>query len=294
MLDSISARTAQRLPPWRVRSVFVPLTCVVILAAAPARLRAEPAAGSNAASAAEPVIVLPTESNVAPAVAKETDIHSSTADPFEGEAAAYDPFNRFQFAPPVDAAAYFPRRPSVTPQPANYQVPLSDEIKTENRQADAPPNPCAAASEKPLGDLGINIAMPAGQVPTDYASACWDYINRTGGPLAAVRCWPAYCYQWDATCLCHRPLYFEEINLERYGYGCCACLQPAVSAAHFFGTVPALPYCMAADCPGECQYTLGHYRPGSCPPRRCHWPPCEPLAAASEAGVLTGLIFAIP
>ena len=77
---------------------------------------------------------------------------------------------------------------------------------------------------------------------------------------------------------CHRPLYFEEINLERYGYGCGWCLQPGASAAHFFGTVPALPYLMTVDCPHECIYTLGHYRPGSCPPWRAtgrpatHWP----------------------
>jgi hypothetical protein len=109
-----------------------------------------------------------------------------------------------------------------------------------------------------------------------------------------MRCWPASTYQWDATCLCYKPLYFEEINLERYGYGCCACLQPAASAAHFFGTVPALPYLIAADSPCECKYTLGHYRPGSCPPLRYHWPPCDPLAAAAEGGVLTGLIFLIP
>jgi hypothetical protein len=68
-----------------------------------------------------------------------------------------------------------------------------------------------------------------------------------------------------------------------------------VSAGHFFTTVPALPYKMAVDCPGECDYTLGHYRPGSCPPRQFHC--CSRvsgLGAFSEAGVLTGMIFLIP
>jgi hypothetical protein len=145
-----------------------------------------------------------------------------------------------------------------------------------------------------MSALGIYIGLPTGQLPTDYAAACWESINQSGGPTVADRCWPGFVYQWDATSLCHRPLYFEEINLERHGYGCCACLQPLASAAHFFGTVPALPYCMAVDCPCECVYTLGHYRPGSCPPWRCHWPPCDPLAAAAEGGVLTGMIFLIP
>jgi hypothetical protein len=94
--------------------------------------------------------------------------------------------------------------------------------------------------------------------------------------------------------MAHRPLYFEEINLERYGYGCHDCLQPFASAAHFFATVPALPYCIGANCPGECQYTLGHYRPGSCPPWRCHRPPVSALGALAEGGVWTGMVFLIP
>ncbi len=43
-------------------------------------------------------------------------------------------------------------------------------------------------------------------------------------------------------------------------------LDPAVSAAHFFGTLPILPYKMGVDTPCECQYALGYYRPGNCAP----------------------------
>lgn len=147
----------------------------------------------------------------------------------------------------------------------------------------------------PLAALTTSILLPAGVLPRDYSAerppqalAFWD-------PCGATRGWPLVGYQWKASAFCHQPLYFEEINLERYGYGCCGCLQYGVSAAHFFGTVPALPYLMAADCPYECDYTLGHYRPGSCPPWRFHWPPCcDTLGTASEAGVITGLIFLIP
>jgi hypothetical protein len=160
--------------------------------------------------------------------------------------------------------------------------------------AAAPKDPCAAAAFRPLSELGINIATPDGQTPANLAGPCWDQINGGGCPRAGARCWPMMAYYWDATCLCYRPLYFEEANLERYGYSCDCCLQPFASAAHFFGTVPALPYCMAVNCPGECIYTLGHYRPGSCPPWRWQWPPCSIFAADVEAGVLAGLIFAIP
>jgi hypothetical protein len=177
------------------------------------------------------------------------------------------------------------------PPPRNLRpnIPPAD-VKQQATSKDL----CAAAAEKPFFELGIGIALPAGRLPTDHAATCWELVNATAGPLAGSRCWSDFGYQWDATCFSHRPLYFEEINLERYGYGCNACLQPAASAAHFFGTVPALPYLVAIDCPHECVYTLGHYRPGSCPPWRHHWPPCDGLAAAAEAGVLTGMIFLIP
>ena len=113
-------------------------------------------------------------------------------------------------------------------------------------------------------------------LPKDYAAECLQQGVSGLDGACANRCWSPTSYRWDPTCLCYRPLYFEEINLERYGYGCCDCLQPAVSAAHFFATVPVLPYCMAIDCPCQCEYALGTYRPGSCPPWRHNWPQCWP------------------
>jgi hypothetical protein len=137
-----------------------------------------------------------------------------------------------------------------------------------------------------MRQIDISIAAPAGQFPTDHAISCWTRVNQVAGPCGAWRDWAGTCYFWDATCLCYRPLYFEEINLERYGYGCCQPLQPFASAAHFFGTIPALPYCMAVDCPCKCIYTLGHYRPGSCPPWRYHCPPSthSPSSAKEACG----------
>jgi hypothetical protein len=197
-------------------------------------------------------------------------------------------------AAPVDAATYRTHRLRTSLQEANFQAPAQETAPGRPLQLDLAKNPCAAMDEKPLTALGIAIASAPGKLPDDPATACWEQLNQSVGPLAAARCWPMHVFNWDATCLCHRPLYFEQINLERHGYGCCETLQPLASAAHFFATIPALPYCMAVECPCECVYTLGHYRPGSCPPWRCHWPPCSPLAAAAEGGVWTGMIFLIP
>ncbi len=172
-------------------------------------------------------------------------------------------------------------------QVVNLQIPNQAPINTEElppQQTDASKNspsdsrdPCAAMNQKPFNELGINIVLPNGLLPKDYAAQCAQQGYGGRDTANANRCWSQTSYHWDPTCLCYRPLYFEEINLERYGYGCCECVQPAVSAAHFFVTVPALPYCMAINCPCQCEYALGTYRPGTCGvPWRRNWPQCWP------------------
>ena len=62
------------------------------------------------------------------------------------------------------------------------------------------------------------------------------------------RCWPQITYTWKGSALCHKPLYFEEEQLERYGHTF-GIAQPVVSGAHFFGTLPVLPYKMGIEMP---------------------------------------------
>jgi len=221
-----------------------------------------------------------------------TPARADDYDPFEEATAAGVPSVAVQDPFDVDPpAATLP-----PPDALEQLLPQQGESASEDaaRLFTLPPDGCGSPDEKPLDALTIDIQLPQGELPTNRAAACWDQLNAVSGPLAAVRYWPVRCYFWNATLMFHRPLYFEEINLERYGYGCGECIQPFVSAAHFFGTVPALPYCLAADPPRECQYTLGHYRPGSCPPWRNHGPPIDPIAGLAEGGVLTGLIFLVP
>jgi hypothetical protein len=203
-------------------------------------------------------------------------------------------------ATPVEAGSYIRFRNHSLSQ-VNFQInepvetlpPPAAAPAAQPNQEPAPNDPCSALADRPFHEFGINTAIPEGQLPVDDATACWVSVN-ANNRLAGQRFWGSTVYAWDATCLCHRPLYFEETNLERYGYGCCETLQPAASAAHFFGTIPLLPYCMAVDCPAECVYTLGQYRPGSCVPKRYVWPPCSPRAILAEGGVWTAMIFLIP
>ena len=93
--------------------------------------------------------------------------------------------------------------------------------------------------------------------------------------------------------LCHGPLYFEDVNLERYGrtHGLA---QPAVSAVHFGGRFAAWPYLMGAYPPHECIYTLGRQPPGTYSAYHWHRPPLSVRGAIYQAGVVTGLTYIVP
>lgn len=155
-----------------------------------------------------------------------------------------------------------------------------------------PAKPLKPYVERPIGSLGIDITRTPGQLPTDRAVEDQAFDNLAS--TVTRRDWPIMTRSWVAAKTCHRPLYFEEVNAERYGYTCNRTLQPVISTAHFFSTIPMLPYLMAADGPCQCNYTLGHYRPGSCNPYRHHRWPRSIKGVSVEAAVAVGLIALIP
>ncbi len=115
-----------------------------------------------------------------------------------------------------------------------------------------------------------------------------------GDAQFAPRDWPGITYTWKASALCHKPLYFEEPQLERYGHSRGPIIDPLFSAAHFFVCVPLLPYSMGVEPPHECIYSLGYYRPGSCAPWIVDGFPISLRGMALEFTAATGAAFAIP
>src|SRR5438270_624790 len=99
--------------------------------------------------------------------------------------------NLFDTAPaaaPVEPASHAPQlnlRRNV--QPANFQTDNQSQFSDDPSKAAAAPvavpnDPCAAAPNKPLNQLGIGIEQPEGKLPTDLAGPCWDQINQQSGP----------------------------------------------------------------------------------------------------------------
>lgn len=136
-------------------------------------------------------------------------------------------------------------------------------------------------------DLNIRVTGSAGE---DYPYNC----TLEDGTIFAPRCWSEITYMWKASGLCHKPLYFEDEALERYGHSWGPYVQPLVSGAHFFGTLPVLPYKMGLKTPDECVYALGHYRPGNCAPYLIDPVPFTWRAAIFQAGGAVGVAAFLP
>lgn len=101
-------------------------------------------------------------------------------------------------------------------------------------------------------------------------------------------------FTWKASALCHKPLYFEEVQLERYGHTAGPIAQPIISGAHFFVNIATLPYNMGVAPPNECQYVLGYYRPGSCAPWMIEPVPISLRGALFQAGAVVGGAAILP
>lgn len=143
------------------------------------------------------------------------------------------------------------------------------------------------SSLKRISEITNVIAASSGDLPRE----CF-FDETVIGP--SNRNWMNTTYTWKASGLCHKPLYFEEVALERYGHSTGPISQPIVSGAHFFGTLPLLPYKMGLNPPWECKYALGYYRPGSCAPYIVPGVPISGRAIAAEAAAVAGLIFILP
>jgi len=130
-------------------------------------------------------------------------------------------------------------------------------------------------------------------LPENIAAKVFSQEPEENFPNGYHRDWYPMVAMWEAPAFYHRPLYFEEVNLERYGHTH-KHLQPAYSAAHFFANTLALPYKMGAYHPCERIYTLGHYRPGDCNPHDIHTTPFTWKGVFYTGVVYSGVGAAFP
>ncbi|MEM6798098.1 MAG: hypothetical protein AAF589_01165, partial [Planctomycetota bacterium] len=102
-------------------------------------------------------------------------------------------------------------------------------------------------------------------------------------------------YLWYSPAMRHKPLYFEQPNIERYGTHLGGtCLASTVATAKFVGSALSLPYQLGAHPPRECVYTLGVYRPGNCTPHFFHVSPLSGKGLLCQTAAVSGLVFLFP
>ena len=139
-----------------------------------------------------------------------------------------------------------------------------------------------------LAGIELDIRV-SGRPGNDYPCEC-----RLEGETFEPRRFATTMFTWKAAGYCHKPLYFEDWQLERYGHSHGPLADPFFSAAHFFTTLPVLPYKMGVELPWECVYPLGYYRPGDCAPWTVPAIPISLRGMAVEAATVTGLVFLLP
>ncbi|MGB7325620.1 MAG: hypothetical protein WBD31_12170 [Rubripirellula sp.] len=162
--------------------------------------------------------------------------------------------------------------PAMADSPLAIEPVVIDEFEAESPDAmlengwtDDEARRCAEQRKLILGQLIQPITSLTASTKNDTG------LKPRCPPLAAAMVMdsaplPAeFGVHWVASGVRHRPLYFEDVNLERYGHHYLA--QPLVSGVRFFGSAIVLPLRMCADKPCECETSLGLKRPGdpTCP-----------------------------
>lgn len=162
-----------------------------------------------------------------------------------------------------------------------------------------PPKKCPSPDHKdfytPIGQITTDTSIkPDTEGLTKVREPDECLLSKDTLDPDALRKWAPTTFTWKASGLCHKPLYFEDVQLERYGHSHGPYIQQIISGAHFFLSVPVLPYKMAACPPEECIYTLGYYRPGNCAPYMVDPVPLSLRGALAEGGAWTAAVFLIP
>ena len=106
--------------------------------------------------------------------------------------------------------------------------------------------------------------------------------------------WDGSLAGWTSPEFYTRPLYFEQMNFERYETLAPAWTRPMLSYTQFMATIPVLPYKMGTIGPRDQVYTVGHYPYGQVAPVHSHWGTPTRRGMLLQGVATTGLIFFIP
>jgi hypothetical protein len=144
---------------------------------------------------------------------------------------------------------------------------------------------------RPLSEITLDVRPPDVEQLPDRASQIFQAADEALPPRAG---WYCRRFGWAAPEFWRGPLYFDDVPLERYGQSWHPLLQPVKSGAHFFGSLPILPYKVGIDRPCDRISNLGYYRVGSCVPGVRQRLPLEADATLLETGAWVAAFLLLP
>ena len=205
-----------------------------------------------------------------------------------------------QNAPPAAIEAgeiEFAQKPAVTIQDSTLAPNDAERIVTPRSVARSPFKPDADESDqdrfkRQVADVSLDIRPTEGAMPEDLAAAKFADEPTIDETFPSDLPPDIFCSHTPWT-FCYRPLYFEDIKLERYGANV-GNLQTGLSGVRFFGSILVLPYKMTVRPPRSCQCSNGFSRCGDCPlpgygRREFRWD-----ASLIEAAAVAGVVFILP
>jgi hypothetical protein len=105
--------------------------------------------------------------------------------------------------------------------------------------------------------------------------------------LYGGRAWPVQTVAYVPLAMGYEPLYFEDINAERYAWDA-GIFQPFLSLGKFYVDFLTLPYNMGVIHPWAFETDAGFIRPGDPAPYLCYVPPFSWTGLTLEAAAVFG------
>jgi hypothetical protein len=148
--------------------------------------------------------------------------------------------------------------PQLEPQIDEQQAPDSEANGGEAAAQSQDEDPLAHWPAKSIHELGIDIRSVDKVLPQDQS------VNLVARYYHE---WSEYTPQqklfaWEPANIFYRPLYFEDVQLERYGQNICDGAHTLTPATHFFKSLVLFPFRLCVDPPCNCETPLGYCRPG--------------------------------